>query len=368
MYLMRWLIVVATTFLVLTSAQNQPLLSTIATIPALATFSSVLNVTGGNKPNPALEERFNSALDRRNYTALVPTNEVRGLECQQHLEPLTDLSCQAFAKVSPNLVDILTAAPAYPILESILRTHIAEGLVTSANIISASPVVAIEGFPLVAQSNGAVSVFINDQARIVAVDTFSLNGVVHQIDQVLNPFTAYFGVSNATTAPQTSDTYGTIADILLNDERLTNIRDVLLTLHPEFVHGRLQLSKPDGGLQIFAAPSNDAFAAAPPGTVDNSKAPSNQPLSLQLFTFGLLNSDTKYEDLDFSAGPVQVASAFTYINVTVKQTPGAATLLNNAAIQAQVCGQTNGCVWILDRILDPLYMAFGPSSRGSASI
>lgn len=279
---------------------------------------------------------------------------------------MTDLSCQAFAKVSPDLVETLTAAPAYPLLESILRTHIAEGLVTSANIISASPVVAIEGFPLVAQSTGADSIFVNDQAKIVAVDTFSLNGVVHQIDQVLNPFTAYFGVTNTTTAPQTSDTDGTIADILLNDERLTNIRDVLLALQPDFVHGRLQLAKPDGALQIFAAPSNDAFAAAPPGTVDSSKAPSNQPLSLQLFTLGLLRSDTKYEDLDFSAGSIQVASAFTGINITAKQTPEGATLLNNAAIQAQVCGQTNGCVWILDRILDPLYLAFGPLNRRSA--
>lgn len=259
----------------------------------------------------------------------------------------------------------ITSAPAYSILESILRTHIAEGLVTSANIISASPVVAIEGFPLTAESTGADSIFVNDQAKIVAADTFASNGVVHQIDQVLNPFTAYFGVSNATTTPQLSETAGTISDIILNDERLTDIRDVLLALQPDFVHGRLQLSKPGGAPQIFAAPSNDAFAAAPPGTVESSTASSNQPLSLQLFTFGLLNMDTDCTGLDFSDGPVQVASAFTGINVTARQTPGAATFLNNAAVQAQVCGQTNGCVWILDRILDPLYLAFGPLNRAS---
>lgn len=73
-----WPRVIASTFWVLAGAQNQPLLSTIATIPALSTFSSVLNVTGGNKLNPAFEERFNSALDGRNYTAFVPTNDVRG--------------------------------------------------------------------------------------------------------------------------------------------------------------------------------------------------------------------------------------------------------------------------------------------------
>lgn len=58
------------------SAQDQPLLSSIALIPELSTFSSVVNGSGGSRLNPALEERFNSALDGRNYTALVPTNDV----------------------------------------------------------------------------------------------------------------------------------------------------------------------------------------------------------------------------------------------------------------------------------------------------
>lgn len=75
----RWSKVVTATFLALANAQNQPLLSTIATVPALSTFSSVVNMTGGFQPNPALEERFNAAVDGRNYTALVPTNDVRGL-------------------------------------------------------------------------------------------------------------------------------------------------------------------------------------------------------------------------------------------------------------------------------------------------
>lgn len=79
MYSKGWLSIAGATYLFVANAQNEPLLSTIVSIPALSTFSSVLNVTGGNKPNPALYERFNAALDSRNYTALVPTNDVRGL-------------------------------------------------------------------------------------------------------------------------------------------------------------------------------------------------------------------------------------------------------------------------------------------------
>lgn len=256
----------------------------------------------------------------------------------------------------------LTAAPAYSILEAIIRTHIAEGLVTSTDIISASPIVAIEGFPLAAQRTESGLVFVNDQAQIVAMDEFAANGVFHEIDQILNPFTAYFGVSKTTVAPQTSNTDGSIADILINDERLTNIRDILLALQPDFVQRRLHLSVPDGSSQIFAAPSNDAFTAAPAGTVESSFAPSNQPLSLQLFSFGMLSANTRLSSLDLSVGPIQIASVFTGINITMSLTSEGAICLNNAAIQAEVCG-LNGCVWIVNRILDPLYLAFGPLNR-----
>lgn len=254
-----------------------------------------------------------------------------------------------------------TAAPAYPLLEAIIRTHIAEGLFTSASVTS-GPVEAIEGFQLSAVASGSTgAVFVNDQAEIVAVDTFASNGVVHQLDQVLNPFTAYFGISNASTPSQATEAQGTVADILLTDERLTSIRDVLLALQPDLVRTRLSLADPGGAPQIFAAPSNDAFSAAPPGTAASSTAPSNQALSLLLYGFGLLDTDARLADLDFSAGPLRIASAFTGINITASQAGGVA-FLNNAAIQEQVCG-SNGCVWLVDRILDPLYLEFGPLDR-----
>jgi hypothetical protein len=45
----------------------------------LSTFSSLIQKTGGGIPNPAFEERFNSALDTRNYTAFVPIDSVTPL-------------------------------------------------------------------------------------------------------------------------------------------------------------------------------------------------------------------------------------------------------------------------------------------------
>lgn len=275
---------------------------------------------------------------------------------------MTD-SWKAINKIPPAVVEALTAAPAYPIFESIIRTHIAEGFVTSADVVSASPFEAIEGFPISAAAvGGSQAILVNNQAQIVAVDTFASNGVVHQIDQVLNPYTDYFGISNTTAPPTTSETDGTVADILLGDERLTTVRDILQALSVDFVNTRLALAEAGGTPQIFAAPSNDAFVGLPENTVDASVAPSNQALSLQLYSIGLLDTDARFADLDFSGGPISVASTFTGINITASQVEGGATFLNNAGVQEQVCG-SNGCVWIVDRILDPLYLAFGPLNR-----
>lgn len=76
MALTHFVLATAAVITAMASAQNLPLLSTIATVPELSNFSSVINATGGTQLNPALEERFNSILDGRRFTALAPTNNV----------------------------------------------------------------------------------------------------------------------------------------------------------------------------------------------------------------------------------------------------------------------------------------------------
>jgi hypothetical protein len=66
------------------TAQDRPLLTTIASVPELSSFSAVILASGGSRPNPAFEERFNSVLDGRNYTALAPTNDVSKYRSHPH--------------------------------------------------------------------------------------------------------------------------------------------------------------------------------------------------------------------------------------------------------------------------------------------
>jgi hypothetical protein len=61
-------------------ADDIPLLTAISEDPDLTIFYSLFNSTGGTSgiPGPPFEERFNSLLDGRKYTAFAPVNSVGG--------------------------------------------------------------------------------------------------------------------------------------------------------------------------------------------------------------------------------------------------------------------------------------------------
>lgn len=55
-----------------------PLMDTLLQIPDLSTYAEVYNLTGGIvEINPLFLKRYNYDEDKRNYTFLAPTNNVR---------------------------------------------------------------------------------------------------------------------------------------------------------------------------------------------------------------------------------------------------------------------------------------------------
>lgn len=55
-----------------------PLMDTLLQIPDLSTYAEVYNLTGGIvEINPLFLKRYNYDEDKRNYTFLAPTNDVR---------------------------------------------------------------------------------------------------------------------------------------------------------------------------------------------------------------------------------------------------------------------------------------------------
>ncbi|KAL5314653.1 hypothetical protein ACEPPN_017296 [Leptodophora sp. 'Broadleaf-Isolate-01'] len=325
-------------------AQSTTLLTILAQQPSLSVFSFMIQQTGGTRPNPAFEERFNSALDTRNYTAFIPSNA-------------------AMLKLPTATLDLLARPQSYPLMESLIRTHIAEGLYTTSNLTSTTTppqITSIEGFPLSVsisttdQITGSTLTLKLNQASLNLTDIPASNGRIHTLDRMLNPYSDYLGISTSSSAPSrgsgNTQNATTMAEILASHPRLSTLNETLTEIDPPFL-ARLSLSKPNNEEQIYLAPSNEAFENL---ALDSMKAPSNVALSGYLLRVGMLRGNLGVLNMMLE-GEVESDSRW---NVTVRKRGDAFAVGNAVVVERDACA-SNGCVWIVDRLLDPLFGAMG---------
>ncbi|KAL3249554.1 hypothetical protein ABHI18_011519 [Aspergillus niger] len=362
------LTVAALAAIVIQLATASPLMDTLLQIPDLSTYAEVYNLTGGIvEINPLFLKRYNYDEDKRNYTFLAPTND-------------------AWAKIPDAIFTTLMTQQAYPLTEALLRTHIIEARLTAAELVKVSEsegaggistslqlsntteqyhngvlTKTVQGYYIdsVISSNGTVQ--IDDQAAIVTANIVADNGLIHAIDQVIDPFLIYGGgPSNRTLAPTSETTNFTIGELLKSDSRLVNSSKILTENSPDTLR---RLSKQTGSMQFFVAPQNEAYDLMPTilPIFHTLVAPYKSPFNTLMWQYGWLDGDGEtFADLNFTR-PVTVASDVTGLNITVTQEKNAIFIMN-AGLVTQVKA-ANGYLWIVDRWLDPLYQAFGPINR-----
>lgn len=176
--------------------------------------------------------------------------------------------------------------PAYPLIEALLRTHIIEASLTASELVEVSEsssaggistslqlsnttkqfhrgilTKTVQGYYIDSVNSTNGTVLIDDQAAIIKQDIAADNGLIHEIDQIIDPFLIYSGgPSNRTTAPTTEKTSVTIAEFLQSDSRLVNSSKILNVNSPDTLR---HLSKYYGSKQFFVAPHNEAYDLMP---------------------------------------------------------------------------------------------------------
>lgn len=268
--------------------------------------------------------------------------------------------------IPPATLALLSEPRTYPLLESLVRCHIAEGLYTASNLTSATPppqINSVEGFPLsVSLSKSTPDAGRETQnlslngVSLNLTDVPASNGRIHTIGRMLDPYAEYFGRSESSAAPAGGNSRAdakndtTMAGILASDPRLSVVNKALSDIDPDFLI-RLSLSKPANADQIYLAPSNDGFKNI---AIESMSAPSNVGLSSYLLRAGMLKGDLGVLNM-MVEGSVESVTGF---RVPVKKR-GEAFLIGNAGVVARDVCANNGCVWIVDRMLDPLFGALG---------
>jgi len=193
------------------------------------------------EPAPEMLDIVDTAVADGRFTTLVAAVEAAGLvDALKGEGPLTVFAPtdDAFAALPEGTVDALLAD--IPALTDVLLYHVVDGKVSSDQVVELSQAQTLQGqYVDIQVEDGKVMI---DNAQVIITDIETSNGIIHVIDSVI--------------LPETRD----IVDIAVEDGRFTTLVAAVEAA------GLVDALKGEGPLTVFA-PTDDAFAALPEGTV-----------------------------------------------------------------------------------------------------
>jgi transforming growth factor-beta-induced protein len=228
----------------------------------------------------------------------------------------------AFAALPPGTVESLVTN--VPALQNILLYHAIGGKKSLAQLVRDSTTTTLQGNPVLAMTEG-FKVRINGQ-RVDYTFLPASNGVIHPIEGVLLP-------------PTTDINIDSLVDVLVLDGRFT-------TLIAAVTAAGLADTLATGGPFTVFAPTDAAFAALPPGTVNSLLAdiPALQNV-LQYHVLGEPKSASKLL-LKRSAETLQGADVTVSLNRT-------GVLINQSRVLNPNVNTPNGIIHVIDAVLLP---------------
>jgi len=203
-------------------------------------------------------------------------------------------------------------------LTAILTYHVVGGLAESGDLTDGQVIGTVNGADVTVSLDGGV--FIND-AQVILADIPASNGVVHVIDAVLLP-----------PAPVT------VVDIIVNSDVHTTLETAVLAAGLE---GTLS---GEGPFTVFA-PTDEAFAALPAGTVEALLE--DIPTLTAILNYHVVSGLAESGDLTDG----QVIGTVNGANVTVSLDGG--VFINDAQVILADIPASNGVVHVIDAVLLP---------------
>jgi transforming growth factor-beta-induced protein len=193
------------------------------------------------------DERFSTLVTALQAAGLVETLQGDG--------PFTVFAPtdEAFAALPEGTIDALLQD--IPQLTDILLYHVVSGKVMAADVVTLDGKQVETALPgaMIGISVQDGSVFLNEDVQVTITDIEASNGVIHVIDAVLLPPSGDSSLEGE---------MGDIVEIASTDERFTTLVSALVTAD------LVEALQGEGPFTVFA-PTNDAFAALPEGTLES---------------------------------------------------------------------------------------------------
>ncbi len=231
----------------------------------------------------------------------------------------------AFAALPAGTLDSLLLPENKQQLTDILLYHVVSGKVMAADVVNLTSAPTVLGKDVSIKVDMG-NVYLNDNVMVIITDIEASNGVIHVIDAVLLP---------------PADVVD-IVDTAIADGRFTTLVAALQAA------GLVETLQGDGPFTVFA-PTDDAFAALPAGTLDSLLLPENKQQLTDILLYHVVSGKVMAADV------VNLTSAPTVLgkNISIKVDMGSVYLNETVKVIITDIETTNGVIHVIDAVLLP---------------
>ena len=228
---------------------------------------------------------------------------------------------EAFAAVPEETLASLLKPENQGQLQAVLTYHVVAGEVKSDAVVDLKGAETVNGQRVdIAVADGAVTV---DGAKVVKTDIVCDNGVIHVIDAVILPETK------------------TLPEVAAAAEKFGTL------LAAAKAAGLVEALSGDDDLTVFA-PTDEAFAALPEGTVANLLKPENKEQLASILKYHVVAGRV------YSEKALEAGTATTLEGSDVKiSVDGETAMVNNAKLLKTDIDAANGVIHVIDAVLLP---------------
>ncbi len=280
-------------------------------------------------PEPELSDIVDTAIADGRFTTLVAA--VQAAELVDALKgegPFTVFAPtdDAFAALPAGTLDSLLLPENKQALTDILLYHVVEGKVMAEDVVGLTSATTLLGKDIAIKVDMG-NVYIND-AQVIITDIETSNGVIHVIDAVI--------------LPPSDEEAQTIVEIAAADERFSTL--VAAVTAAELV----ETLSGEGPFTVFA-PTNDAFAALPAGTLDSLLLPENKQALTDILLYHVVSGKVMAADVvGLTAAPTVLGADIT---ITVRD--GKVFLNDTVEVIITDIEASNGVIHVIDAVLLP---------------
>lgn len=275
----------------------------------------------------AASDIVDTAVSAGSFKTLVTAVKAAGLvETLKGKGPFTVFAPtdEAFAKLPAGTVESLLKPENKDKLVAILTYHVVPGKVMAADVVKVKEAKTVQGQSVaVTVSDKGVKI---DNANVIKTDIGCSNGVIHVIDQVILPREESKGPDVVDTAVKAGKFNTLVAAVK--------------------AAGLVETLKGEGPFTVFA-PTDEAFAKLPEGTVESLLKPENKEKLVAILTYHVVPGKLLAKDV-VAAGEVKTVNG-----KSAKISTEGGAKIDGATIIATDVETSNGVIHIIDSVILP---------------